>query len=239
MTARTLLAILLLGAATPAAAAKIVFLIGEREYDTRTTLPAFAEAYLKGHECVFLNADPDNRDLVPGMSAVADADLLVVSLRRRALPKADLQRVRDHVAAGKPLVSLRTGNHAFSLKGAEPPPGHATWEGFDVEVLGGRYDNHLKAGGTLVAPTAPAGVPPFKTGGTLYRIFDLSEDATVWAVGVPEGETEPRFPVLWSRTTEQGGRVVSSTLGHPSAFEQRGFVTLLKRGFDWVLEGRS
>ena len=54
------------------------------------------------------------------------ADLLVLSVRRQALPEADLAALKKYLAAGKPLMALRTSSHAFDAKG-KVPAGHAEW----------------------------------------------------------------------------------------------------------------
>ena len=65
---------------------RAVFLIGEDEYKTETTLPAFATKELEplGVRCTFVIADPKTPHDFPGIEALNDADLLVLSVRRRA-----------------------------------------------------------------------------------------------------------------------------------------------------------
>jgi hypothetical protein len=47
------------------------------------------------------------------------------------------------VAAGKPVIALRTTSHAFAALGdAAVQPGHAAWPQFDREVLGCSYTGH-------------------------------------------------------------------------------------------------
>ena len=38
------------------------------------------------------------------------------------------------MASGKPVVGIRTANHAFSLRGKKAPAEHAVWEDFDAEI---------------------------------------------------------------------------------------------------------
>ena len=226
----------------------IVFLIGEKEYETRETLPAFAADVLEplGYECIFVHALQSQPNIFPGASAIDRADLLVISVRRRALPKADLDRVRAHLAAGKPIIALRTACHAFDPKG-ELPDGHDAWRTFDVDVLGARYDNHLdNDAGTTIDPvqinqghSVLRDVPPqpFVSAGTLYRMFDLEAEAELLANGraVVDGQTQT-FPVAWTRITPDGSRVFATTLGHKSDFEQPAFRTLLKNAVPWCLQ---
>ena len=47
---------------------------------------------------------------------------MVVSARRRVLPKGQLDALRKFVAEGKPVVGIRTASHAFAPKaGAKVP----------------------------------------------------------------------------------------------------------------------
>ena len=233
------LALVLAGTGS-ATAGKIVFLIGEYEYGTAETLPQFAERRLTHHECVFLNARSDDRQspdrhFVPGMEAVDDADLLVISLRRRALPEADMKRVRDHIAAGKGVVALRTGTHAFSLRGADPPAGHAVWEDFDTAVLGAKYEGHLDNDRSRVFPHWTFGHERFQDAGKLYEITSVADDVDVWATARPIDEEEPVYPVVWTRTDASGSRVFATTLGQRTDFGEDAFVTMLLRGIDWAV----
>ena len=236
---RAAMLVLALVATQPASAAKLVFLIGEYEYGTRETLPQFAARNLTHHECTFLHAKSDNREspqrhFVPGMEAVEQADLLVISLRRRALPADDLERVRRHIAAGKGVVALRTATHAFSLRGEDPPPGHAVWNDFDTAVLGAKYEGHLNNARSRVKPHWAFGHESFQDGGKLYEMTQLADGVTVWATGRPVDETGPVYPIVWSRTADSGSRVFATTLGQKTDFSEDAFVTMLLRGLDWA-----
>src|SRR6185503_15951280 len=122
----------------------VVFLIGEDEYKTWETLPAFATSDLawRGLQVSTFLEDKQNPGNFPGLSeALREADLLVVSTRRRALRKDQLEAVRAHLNAGKPLVGLRTASHAFAPRqdNTLAQADLASWTGFDGEVLGGHY----------------------------------------------------------------------------------------------------
>ena len=255
-----LLAVVAQFGASPAAAADIVFLIGEKEYDTRETLPTWAADWLEpaGHRCTFVHALREQPSRFPGAAAIDTADLLVVSVRRRAMTKADLDRVRAHIAAGKPVIGVRTSSHAFDPKD-EVQEGDDTWRTFDVDVLGARYVNHLRnKEGTTIDPIRDAaahpiltGVPPqpFHSGGTLYRMFDIAPDVERLANGLttqpPEGERkfdDPTdadgfvvFPVAWCRTLDTGSRVFATTLGHVDDFKQPAFQRMLANAVSWTL----
>src|SRR5262249_49177583 len=94
-----------------------VLAISEDEYKTSQPLPAFGRDVVQdrlGVDTQVLLGDPKNPNVIPGLAAALEkADLLVVSMRRRALPEKDLEAVRKFLAAGKPVVGIRTASHAF------------------------------------------------------------------------------------------------------------------------------
>src|SRR5688572_15485339 len=122
--------------------ATVLFMISEPEYQTEITLPDFAAKDLtpRGLRCVFAIADKKMPDDFPGFDALPTADLLVVSVRRQAPRKEQLALIRAHLAAGKPLIGIRTASHAFGAKAKDEA--HEGWMTFDQDVLGGSYKNH-------------------------------------------------------------------------------------------------
>ncbi len=225
----------------------IVFVIGEREYRTRYTLPTFAEQHLvpRGFRCTFVYADPDEGNVFPGLEAVQDADLLVLSVRRRTLKSTPFAFLRDYLDDGKPLVALRTTSHAFHRRRGSPPPGHDEWRTFDIDVLGARYDGHYANDllPTIKASPEAEGHPlltgvrasSFVSGGSLYRSRELASTTQVVLEGhvVEDGETRTE-PVAW---TNVRGRqhIFYTSLGHPVDFEQASFRQLLVNAVYWAL----
>lgn len=221
----------------------LVFLVGEREYETKETLPLFAERHLLADfRCSFVHADPEEPNLFHGMGAVADADVLFVSVRRRTPPVADLALVRRHVAAGKPVVGIRTASHAFSLRGKPAPEGAATWEEWDAAVLGGNYSNHhgnkLRTEARVLPGVRHAvveGLPAtwFGTGGSLYVNTPLPEKSSVLLTGRAEG-IDREEPVAWVLARPDGGRSFYTSLGHVDDFAGEAFPILLRNGIRWA-----
>ena len=125
---------------------KIVLIIGEDEYSTWETLPEFAHKELewRGYDVSAVQAThiatAPNANTFANFEAIRDADAIVVSVRRRTPQKAMMDLVRAHVAAGKPVVGLRTANHAFQA--GPPSADFAAWNDFDTAVLGGHYAGH-------------------------------------------------------------------------------------------------
>ena len=108
-------------AAEPKGATHVFFLIGETEYGTATTLPTFAKAELepRGLSSTFSILPDSGTEEFPNFDAIKDADLLLVSVRRHAPPKAQMDAIRACVAAGKPVVGIRTATHAFGKRKGE------------------------------------------------------------------------------------------------------------------------
>ncbi len=227
-------------------AAHVVFLIGEREYDTRRTLPAFAadELISRGLRCTFVHADPDDPNQFPGIAAVADADLVFVSVRRRTPPIPQLAFLRQHLAAGKPLVGIRTASHAWD---APPPPGHDRWERFDREVFGMHYQRHYgnkppEDPPSLIRVASAATDHPILKGvrrdefpvtSHLYRNRDPGAQTTTLMTGwVPDrGEREP---VAWTNAFN-GARVFYTSLGDPEDLRRQAVRLLLVNAVYWAL----
>ncbi len=224
-------------------------LIGEDEYRTAETLPEFAATELEpaGFRVTMIHAAPDEPLRFPGLiPAISRADLLLVSVRRRPPPQADLDAIRAHVAAGKPLVGIRTASHAFApRRGEAPPAGHGTWDDFDPRVLGGRYMGHHGAGPTTTVSVSPgAAAHPILVGldvtklvghGSLYRVAPLEPSATALLAGV--AADHPGEPIAWTNTPRLGGsRVFYTSFGHVDDFRDAEFRRLLLNGICWTLD---
>lgn len=257
MTAAKRLAVFLLlpaalALAGPAAAAAphVVFLVAEPEYKSAETLPVFAQRELepRGIRTTFVYADEGNEHGFSALRSVGRFDLLFVSVRRRAPAPEEMAVIRAHLAAGRPLVGIRTASHAFAARG-DLPPGHVVWADFDVAVLGGRYDGHYRnVDGTdvLLAPGAAghpilAGVTgwPLRSGGTLYRVPEIRPGARVLLRGTTEDKGQTvEHPVAWTYTHGRS-RVFYTSLGHPADFDVASFRRLLTNAVLWALGERA
>lgn len=100
----------------------LVVVMAEREYETEKTLPEFALKELgKDFKLSFVFADPEDRNDLPGVDVVGEADSLLLSVRRRNLPGDQLALFRKHIEAGKPLVCIRTASIPFTRTRADHP----------------------------------------------------------------------------------------------------------------------
>jgi type 1 glutamine amidotransferase len=235
--------------ATTPQAPNVVFMIGEDEYHTWETLPEFAERDLRprGYRVTIVNADATDKNNFPGLvDALRTADLLLVSVRRRTPPSEQLDAVRAHLAAGKPLVGIRTACHAFALRPADPPAPatHSTWQDFDPEVLGGHYTNHHAAGPPTTITLGSGGkMHPLLKGisvagligtGSLYKVSPLEKGTTPLLMGAIPGQ--PAEPVAWTNLYgTKRARVFYTSLGHPDDFKNAEFRRLLANGVAWAL----
>jgi len=225
---------------------RVALAMAEREYHTWETVPVFGR-HILGNQCGFSITEvygkpAQDRNLMPGFGeAISQADLVFVSIRRRALPTAELDALRRHLAAGKPLMAIRTSSHAFDTKGKHPD-GHAEWPEFDHDVIGGNYHGHYKAGPTATVTIAPGaaghpvlkGLPEsFTTRGSLYRTSPLSETATPLLTACIEGQ-KPE-PIAWLHNYGKA-KVFYTALGHPEDFADNDAPTarLLRNAATWL-----
>lgn len=244
-----LLTALLLAAFTISAhAANLVFMIGEDEYHTWETLPEFAKKDLQplGHRITIIHADAVDKNHFPGLvEALRDADLLFLSVRRRTPPKEQLAAVRAYLAAGKPLVGIRTASHAFALRPKDTltDPKLAAWQEFDPEVLGGHYTGHYGKDEVTATLAPGAATHPILNGvsvdklighGGLYKNTPLANDATPLIIGTIVGQ--PAEPVAWThRYGAKQARVFYTSLGHWDDFKNPDFRRFLVNSVAWAL----
>lgn len=213
----------------------LVVLCAEREYKTEESLPPFALSDL-GHDfrVHFVWADSEDKNRLPGIDVLQNADALLVSVRRRTLPPEQLKLVREFVAAGKPVVGIRTANHAFTLRNKPAPEGYDAWPTFDGDVFGGSYTNHygndaavtLTAGPGLKTSGLKVDVEGLKTFGSLYKVSPIAAESQPLLLGSVEGH--PAEPVAWFFKRKDGGQSFYTSLGHADDFAQPKFRQFLK-----------
>jgi nicotinamidase-related amidase/type 1 glutamine amidotransferase len=227
----------------------MVVLLGEEEYNTAATLPKFAAEELgKDFRVSLVFLDEKSKASFPGIEVIDDADVLLVSVRRRPLPKAELGRIRSYVAAGKPVLGIRTASHAFHLRNQTSPEGLDQWPELDAAVFGGSYSNHY--GHKLQSTIWPLpeakdhpilkGIPAaeFPGGSGLYQTSPLKPGATELLRGKVEGVDKPE-PVAWTFTRADGGLSFYTSLGHPDDFALPEFRTLLKNALAHLCQRKA
>ena len=226
----------------------IVFVIAEMEYKTKDTLPPFATKHLgRDFRVSFVHASPKDRNDLPGLEVLDEADLALFSIRRRAPPKEQMAAIRRFVESGKPLVAIRTTSHAFALRSGKPREGHTDWPEFDAQILGGNYAGHHGNKGsngpkTFVWATDAAAKHPIMKGmptgefvvrSWLYKAAPLSKTATTLMMGRVE-DRKPHQPVAWINQPAKGGKVFYTSLGHVDDFRLPAFQTMLRNSIYWA-----
>lgn len=226
----------------------VAFVIGEEEYNTKITLPEFALKELppEDFKSFFVHAQESDDNNFPGLETIKDADLLVISVRRRTPLANQLDFIRQHIREGKPVIGIRTASHAFDAK--PPTEQHAAWNDFDTQVLGFKYEGHFgnsvpKGPPTIVKPIAEAvthpimtGIEPadFKSTSHLYKNRRSANTLTPLLNGLVEGKSE-EHPVAWVHTGFNR-KVFYTSLGNPDDFKLPQFRAMLKNAFYWSLD---
>jgi type 1 glutamine amidotransferase len=231
------------GSSGPGVGKHIVLVAGDHEYRSEEALPMLAKilATHHGFKCTVLfsqdedgTINPDNVKNIPGLEQLKSADLMILGLRFRDLADDQMQHMADYVAAGKPIIGLRTSTHAFNIgKGKK----YSDWSfnnqgGFGKKVLGETWVAHHGGHGSqssrgIIAPGAEnhSLVRGIKNG-------DVWGDSDVYTVNMPlPGDSQPIFlgqvlvgmnfddkplegkkndpmmPMVWTKTYEgEGGK---------------------------------
>ncbi len=112
------------GAAGSGEGKHIVLVAGDDEYRSEEALSQLGRILADHHgfKCTVLFAvDPDTgiinpalRNNIPGLEALATADLAFLFSRWRALPDEQMRHIDSYLRAGKPLVAMRTATHGFA-----------------------------------------------------------------------------------------------------------------------------
>ena len=216
-----------------ASAANIVIMTVEdpNNYESPRTMREFAEKELRplGHRVTIIDGDKPQMHHFAGLvEALKDADPLVLFSRRRFPPKEQMAAIRAHLAAGKPLLGVRTANHAFLPKPNEVVDASlAPWPEFTHAVLGGENTGYETKGlpyTVSIAPGAEASallkgvnVANIQGAQSLYKVLPLAADATPVLMGTAQaGAPTPPQPVAWTRTYGVSkARIFYTSLGAP------------------------
>jgi len=214
----------------------IVFLFSDHYSPGKIMPPVvkeFADKY--GLKLTFLGMD-SNRENMPGLEALADADLMVMFMRWRGLPEKQFKMILDYVSAGKPVVGLRTATHAIRYPKDNPL---SKWNTkFCLDLFGQKWLSHGKYDKVEAAKGA-AGHPILKgvevdklDTGDLYHLLPLPKEIEPVLVGKRENV---ECPVLWT-WKPKGGRVVYTSFGRQNDFNNPQFRLLLLNTLFWAMD---
>ena len=225
----------------------IVVIAGDGEYESHVTMRAFGTRLESAFEVSIEYRTPDIIEDMPhfpqssfgDLSALADADLLILYTRFRVLPDDETAAIAAYVERGGNILALRTANHAF-----HPVPGSAWFDwtsSFADDVLGSAWSwHHGHDSSTDVSRVADhdivADLPErFSVRSWLYETHPPA-DATVllWGDPVnPEGESAPSA-LAWVRQLGDQ-RIFYTSLGSQVDLRQAEVVTLLTAATAWCL----
>jgi type 1 glutamine amidotransferase len=261
------------GNGAPGAGKHIVFISGDEEYRSEEALPMLAQVMARHHgfRCSVLFAidpqtgkvDPEVQTNIPGMHLLDDADMVVILLRFRELPDADMQHFVDYVFSGKPVLALRTSTHAFSYS-RNPHSRYAKYHceheeyvgGFGRQVLGETWVAHHGHHGyesTRGMPNAAladhpvlAGVDPIWCPTDVYAAQPPADVEMIVhghvLTGMDPGDGEkpdtPTMPVAWLRQPNSAtgaGRIFCSTMGASVDLKDAALRRLVVNGIYWCL----
>jgi hypothetical protein len=201
------LALLLSVSGLAAGPKHIVLVSGDEEYRSEQTLPQLARILSSHHgfRCTVLYAidrqdgtiNPNQVDNIPGLEALDHADLLVLLTRFRDLPDDQMKHFVDYLAAGRPIVAMRTATHAFALK-TSPTYARFSWNskewdgGFGRQILGEtwirHHGQHGKQSTRAIFAQGAAGHPILRG----IRDGEIWSPTDVYAVRVPlPGDSRP------------------------------------------------
>lgn len=247
----TLLACFVMTTAAAVAANIVVMTVEDpNNYEAPTTMRDFAEKELKplGHRVTLIEGDkPQPHHFAGLVEALKDADLLILFSRRRFPPKDQMAAIRAHLDAGRPLLGIRTANHAFIPKPNEVVDASlVAWPEFTHEVLGGENTGY-ETKGLPYTVSPPAGIQsPLLKGvnlsnilghQSLYKVLPLADNATPILIGTAQaGATTPPQPVAWTRSYGPNkARIFYTSLGAPEDMKIADVRRLLVNGVNWTL----
>ncbi|HNR99569.1 MAG TPA: ThuA domain-containing protein [Planctomycetota bacterium] len=141
----------------PGKGKRVVLVSGDEEYRSEEALTQLGRILAKRHgfACTVLFAinsedgtiDPVNTGNIPGLEALASADLMIIATRFRDLPDDQMGHIVRYVEAGKPIIGLRTATHAFRLQRSKTYARYSfdskEWDGgFGRQILGETWIDH-------------------------------------------------------------------------------------------------
>ncbi len=230
----------------PGQGRKVVLISGDEEYRSEEALPMLAKILSQRHgfDCTVLFAidpatgliDPNLQTNIPGLEALADADLLIISTRFRRLPAEQLRFIAEYLQKGRPVIGLRTATHAFT---GDAVTDGIVWKDFGLNVLGETWINHhgrhMVEGTRGVIEPAHAqhpilrGVRDVFGPSDVYGIKNLGSDATILLRGqvtttlnadspaLAGPKNDPMMPLAWVRGYQvpngKPGQAFCTTMG--------------------------
>ena len=262
------------GGPGPGAGKHIVLISGDDEYRSEEGLPQLGKilSVRHGFKCtVLFPIDPDTGDIkpdyqnnIPGVEALATADMMVLGLRFRELPDDKMKYIADFTESGKPILGLRTSTHAFRIQNKDSA--YAKWDfrsaewpgGWGQQVLGdtwiSHHGHHGKESTRGIINHRHSDHPVVRGahdiwGDTdVYGIENLPSDADVLVYGQVLGgmspdarpnHKKPLMPVVWVRpytgSSGKTSRIIATTMGAATDLLSEDFRRVLVNACYWGL----
>lgn len=234
----------------------VVFVCGDHEYGGESTLPLMAKALEKnyGFRTKILSSYPDQNAErnIPGLEALAEADLVIFFLRWRLLPADQITKIEAYVSSGKPVMGFRTTTHSFNYPVGDPLVSYNGWAektfgappGWGGKSQHTHYGHNASTDARIIPEAAQhpilTGVDPtFHVRSWLYRVLpDYPVKGSEWllmgkAVNPDKAATDQ--PIAWTWKNAYNGRVFFTTMGHPEDFAVESFQRLVVNAIHWEL----
>lgn len=225
---------------------RVVIMIGEQEYETKDSLPVFARENLSSDEfdVTIIHVNPSDSNDFPGLiGALEKADVLLISVRRRTPPRAQMEAIKKFLIRKGNIVGIRTSSHAFGRKPVSD--NHVKWDEFDRDVFGMDYLGHY--GNKPPQPLSRINIVSywnshlvldgldmqyFYSTSHLYKNEKPGPGVSVLMSGQIGDNGKKLEPVTWVREYKNG-RVFYTSLGNPEDFKKDAFKKLLVNAIRW------
>jgi hypothetical protein len=219
-------------------------------YQAISFLNDFSEQELRseGHRVTIVQGNHPKPTDFPGLTEVIpDAELLVVFVRRATPPTQQLDAIKRHLHSGKPLLGIRTANHAFApLPSDTVPDGRSAWPEFVPEVLGCQNSGYETNGMPYQVALHPEAqrdtqllkgidLNGLKGHTSLYRVLPTAEDVQPLLLGTAR-DVQPAQPLAWTRRFGPAkAKIFYTSLGDPLDVKQPAVRRLLLNAVEWAL----
>ncbi len=243
----------------------VVFVTGEEYYRSEEGMSMFAAILARRHgfQCTVLFAidsatgliNPNKNDHIPGLSALDDANLMVIFARFRELPDADIEHIVNYVNAGKPVLGIRNATHAFRYS-PKSSSRYRNWDfrsqewpgGFGQQILGDTWIAHFgkfQKEATLARVDRTHSNHPVLRGvaDTIFCHTDVNSvkrltknDVVLFHGQVLSGLKPTDPPVKDSRKDVRMPFAWFKTYTAPSGKRGRSFTTTAGASLDWLSE---
>ena len=262
----------------------IVLIAADQEYRSEQSMPMMAKILSTHHgfDCTVLfcvnekgevdptmpvypeKGQPLKEHHIPGLEHLAKADLVIFFPRLLTLPMPEREMIVKYIDSGKPIISLRTGNHGFHAP--LPYKINGKQVNWGTDILGGTFMGHHgrwhadSTRGNIVPEQKDhpilIGVSDIWGNSDVYRTYkeggSLPDGCTALVWGqplmgrkpddVPNTKLEP-LPVAWFKywQTSEGkkARVFQSTMGSGNDLENPGLRRMIINASYWCMEMES